>query len=324
MPPQRPRGEAGPGERAPGSPKVAAPRPFTRGAAHTGVASLEHVPPSGRNAAVVSLCRWPALREQPVTAPDSGREPGTPVPPSTASACGPAAQRGCSIRQQFAGHPHASPPAPSRPGPGSAGVMPRNAGRGHVPSDGVPQWDAGAPCGGACSACLLCDCSLEFPEAKPEAVVRAGRAVPGGTAARDAAVAKHSDDDGVARLPARCGERCRSPAGKAALFPRGATNGDPWVRHGTLGVVPLSRALQAEAWVMFDAWDSVSVVGTSLFLAQAITALSRAAGSTTPRALWSFLGSASTWASLAAFLALGPIGETQSPRGRPANARRRL
>jgi len=89
-------------------------------------------------------------------------------------------------------------------------------------------------------------------------------------------------------------------------------------------VVPLSRALQAEAWVMFDAWDSVSVVGTSLFLAQAITALSRAAGSTTPRALWSFLGSASTWASLAAFLALGPIGETQSPRGRPANARRRL
>ncbi|KAA0172864.1 hypothetical protein FNF27_05618 [Cafeteria roenbergensis] len=67
---------------------------------------------------------------------------------------------------------------------------------------------------------------------------------------------------------------------------------------------------------MYDAWDSVSVVGTSLFLPQAITALSSAAGSQAPRALWSFLGSVSTGVSIAAFLAIGPIAEYSDLRVR--------
>lgn len=85
---------------------------------------------------------------------------------------------------------------------------------------------------------------------------------------------------------------------------------DPIVRHKALGITRLSRALQAEAWSMYDAWDSVSVVATSLFLPQAITELSQAAGSPTPRALWSFLGTITTVVSLVAFLAVGPICES--------------
>jgi MFS-type transporter involved in bile tolerance (Atg22 family) len=164
----------------------------------------------------------------------------------------------------------------------------------------LPSWDEGAPCG-CCSFWLLCDppCCAAGPPTKAELLATPRESV-GGSPASSSAPVSHPPSR-------RCGERCRTQSGHTAVFH--SESPDPWVRHRALGPVPLSQALQAEGWVMFDAWDSVSVVATSLFLPTAITDLSKAAGSSAPKALWSFLSSIATWVSLVAFITLGPIAE---------------